>query len=253
QIPLLQAGTHNINICTSNGQEIARATVDIVDRPFTAEEIYRQFLQSTVWIITLDSGGQRLGWGSGSLVHRGQKLILTNFHVIKDQRRIVACFPRYKKTTDGNELITAPQKYLDDFKKTGIKCEIVAKDSGHDLALVQLDSLPPYSPVVPLARKSPNIGANIYSVGASGVTPNRKTGVLEGTLWRLTTGQVRQVYERDDDFGSFRVTSYVVETNAAVNRGDSGGPVVNDRGQMVAVVSSGRIHDRLVSHNIDVR
>jgi S1-C subfamily serine protease len=242
QIQLTQAGTHNIRVTNSQGQEIAQASLEIIDRPFSGEEIYKRLLKSTVWMITVDSRGC-VGLGSGALVHRSHKLILTNYHVIKNAGSIFVSFPSYK--LHNKELITQPKYYLDNFKKAGLKGEIVAKDAGHDLALVQLSSLPAHSSIVPLARQSPNVGANVYSIGAS--------GAMDGALWRFTTGQVRQVYEKDYATASSRITSFVVETTAPINPGDSGGPVVNDRGHLVAVASSYKVTARSVSNNIDVR
>jgi len=43
-----------------------------------------------------------------------------------------------------------------------------------------------------------------------------------------------------------------LDTTSATNPGDSGGPMVNDRVELVAVVSGGEAEQRLVSHNIDL-
>ncbi len=44
----------------------------------------------------------------------------------------------------------------------------------------------------------------------------------------------------------------ILETDAPVNPDDSGGAVVNDRCELVAVVSHGRLLNQLVSGHIDV-
>src|SRR5262249_55969493 len=139
--------------------------------------------------------------------------------------------------------------YIENAEKLGQRGTVVEKDAGHDLALIQLEKLPGGVRAVPFARKSPSPGENVHSIGASGVNPKN----LEGTLWRYTCGRVRQVYQKDDDLGEFRRTSYVVETDAPTNKGDSGGPVVNDSLQLVALVSSYTLGKRSVSENIDVR
>ena len=152
------------------------------------------------------------------------------------------CFPSYKN----GKLITDPQYYLDNAKTKGLIGTVVSKDVGHDLALLQLESLPVEARPLALSPKSPHPGDNVHSIGASGVGA--------GTLWRYTPGQVRQVYETEFHYVTGQhITSYVVETNSPVNPGDSGGPVVNDHLQLVAVVAGGDQNKSLISNNIDVR
>src|SRR5262249_5027741 len=75
----------------------------------TAEQIYPALLKSTVWIVTLDPLTlARLGFGSGVLVHRNQKLILTNYHVVQRGKRVFVCFPVYRN----KEVITDPHYYV---------------------------------------------------------------------------------------------------------------------------------------------
>ncbi len=50
-----------------------------------------------------------------------------------------------------------------------------------------------------------------------------------------------------------RVNAYVIETQAPTNPGDSGGPVIDERGQLAGVVCGYSPGHRLVSLNIDVR
>ena len=45
----------------------------------------------------------------------------------------------------------------------------------------------------------------------------------------------------------------MVETSSPTNLGDSGGPMVNDHGELVAVVQGFSRRDKAVSWNIDVR
>ena len=71
-------------------------------------------------------------------------------------------------------------------------------------------------------------------------------------LWRLSTGTVagraRQEF-RDDDS---RLHAMILETQSPVNPGDSGGPVVNGRVELVGLVAAVKLRERLVSINIDL-
>ncbi len=211
--------------------------------PISADRIYQRVLKSTVWILGNKSRG--ISSGSGSLVHLQQRLVLTNDHVVDDANEVLVFFPVHK----AEQLITEPLHYVGD-KSLGTKGKVVARDSAHDLALVQLESLPEGSRALSLARTSPSPGHNVHSIGASGV--DGRTG--KGTLWRYTPGQVKQVYRHEyTDSSRKKRDTYVVETTSPVNPGDSGGPVVNDRVQLVAVVAAFHTQERLVSANIDIR
>jgi hypothetical protein len=71
--------------------------------------------------------------------------------------------------------------------------------------------------------------------------------------WVYTEGKVRQVYRKNMRFASgLFVKARVVETQAPINPGDSGGPVVNGDGELVGVASSYRLDAQLISNCIDV-
>lgn len=185
-------------------------------------------------------GGEFLG--SGALIHSGQKLVLTNYHVVREYKEAYIFFPDYL----GNELVTQPSHYSRNEKKLGIPGQVVARDPRHDLALLELSTVSPKAKALQLVQKSPEPGSNVHSIGASGES--------DGALWRLTSGQVRQVYQTKFEYDTGQeVSSFVVETQSPTNRGDSGGPVVNDRVQMVAVVAAGSKNQHLVSKFIDIR
>ncbi|MHB1426447.1 MAG: HEAT repeat domain-containing protein, partial [Gemmataceae bacterium] len=138
--------------------------------------------------------------------------------------------------------------YIEHGKDIGIRARVVAREPSKDLALLQLDHVPNGLPVLKLAAKSAEPGQNVHSIGASGVEKG-----LKGYLWRYTTGQVRQVYQDSFRVEYGEVNAWLVETSAPTNRGDSGGPVVNDQARLIAVVESLKRDERLVSKNIDVR
>jgi HEAT repeat protein len=217
----------------------------------TAEQVYKRLLKSTAWILAADERSS--GWGSGSLVHRDQRLILTNYHVVGENEGvgIAVFFPSYRGA--GSQLVTEPAFYLENARQIGLRGKVVSRDRAHDLALVQLEKLPAGVRQVNLAPKSAGPGQDVHSIGASGVRLDSPDSI-GGTLWRYSSGKVRQVYQDKKRYGEdWWVNSYFVETDSPTNSGDSGGPVVNDRGQLVAVVSSCRVQERLVSSFIDVR
>jgi hypothetical protein len=83
----------------------------------------------------------------------------------------------------------------------------------------------------------------VHSIGNPGASD---------ALWVYTAGQVRAVYHRQLTFDDGMVVdANVVETTSPVNPGDSGGPVLNDQGQLIALVQSTGANDLSVC--VDVR
>jgi HEAT repeat protein/S1-C subfamily serine protease len=219
---------------------------------FTPDQVYQHLLKSTVWIVNSErirignQEGIAISSGSGVLLHRGEGLVLTNYHVVRDNPDAVVIFPSFR----GKEVIREPKYYGENQASLGIRGRVVERDAGHDMALIKLERVPDQARALPLAPKSPDTGQNVHSIGGSGVD----LGTGGGTLWRYTHGQVRSVYEKKWDYhGGQHVESYIVETDSATNPGDSGGPMVNDRVQLVAIVSGGDLRLQSVSMNIDVR
>jgi HEAT repeat protein/S1-C subfamily serine protease len=214
------------------------------ERSLTPEQVYRRLLRSTAWVVV--RAEDRVGSGSGSLVDSREGLVMTNHHVVAGSTGVLVFFPAY----EGKTLITSPKHYAENAKTLAVRARVVASDPRRDLALLKLERVPPGVPVLPLARESPSPGRKMHSIGASGV--DLKTG--KGTLWRYTSGDVRQVYQRTDTYPDGQtISAWTVETQSPVNPGDSGGPVVDDRGVLVAVVSAAETRKRAVSMFIDIR
>jgi serine protease Do len=196
------------------------------DSSDSAEKIYDRTLHSTVWVLQ-PLGQGRARTGSGSLIDGHRRLILTNYHVVGDKDTAIVYFPMYEK----GKLVAEKQLYM----KQGhaIPGKVIAKDPKRDLALIQLESIPTEARSLKLSKDSPSPGQRVHSVGNPGAS---------GALWIYTPGSVRQVYHHkfraaDKNGGEvFEVDAKIVETAASVNQGDSGGPVVNDKGELVAVV-----------------
>ncbi|MFT4627612.1 MAG: hypothetical protein ACI8PZ_006299 [Myxococcota bacterium] len=93
-----------------------------------------------------------------------------------------------------------------------------------DLAVLRVDGLAGV-PFLSLRPESPDIGEQVHALGHP-LGSEAPQGFYEGTLrWSMSTGVVAAVGAR-----SLQIT-------APVNPGNSGGPVVDDEGRLVAVVS----------------
>jgi len=201
----------------------------------TGEQIYRRLIRSSVLIVS------KHGEGSGFVVHTEKRFVVTNYHVVDRESRVVVVFPLYD---DKGELITDTRRYESRIKDLAIRGEVIDRDAGHDLALIRVERLPQLTGAVSLAPRPAATGSVVYSVGGSGADEN--------LLWRLTKGNVRGRVERQQQVNFGASDCMILETDAPVNPGDSGGPVVSDRGELVAVVAHFLTNQRSVSGNIDV-
>lgn len=200
-------------------------------------KVYQDALKSTTWVLSKNSEGTSSG--TGVLVDEKQKLVITNFHVVGDSRAAVIFFPE----VENDEPKVTRQHYLDNVKKLGIRGRIIATDRKRDLALIQLERLPDNVKAIELATASISPGEDVKSVGNPGSTD---------ALWVYTSGTVRSVYQKQFRTGAGEHNFKVVETQAPINSGDSGGPVLNSAGQLVAVAQAIAPNARLVSYCIDI-
>ncbi|MDB5313882.1 MAG: hhoA 2 [Gemmataceae bacterium] len=204
---------------------------------------YRQVLKSTVWVHS-ERGPGKLATGSGSLIDKGRRLILTNYHVVGNVKTATVFFPAF----DGKKVIPERRYYLDRSSRLGIPGDVVEVDRAADLALIRLDRVPDGALEILPAAESPDPGQTVHSLG----NPGRS-----GALWVYTPGKVRQVYTKAwkaklDDKTIHTFEARVVETDSPTNPGDSGGPLANDKGELVGVTEGGATDAQLLSLFVDI-
>jgi serine protease Do len=178
------------------------------------------------------------GMGTGFVVQREKGLLMTNAHVVGRETNVLVIFPRYSAS---GELLTELRDYG---RGAGVKGKVLEVDTRRDLAVIQVTEIPETTKAVAFAPKGAEPGSNVFSVGGSGTKAN--------LLWRLTKGTVRGRSERKVQTQAGVVACTVLETDSPLNPGDSGGPMMNDRGELVAVVSHGDTSLQQISGNIDL-
>ncbi len=210
----------------------------------SGEKVYDRALHSSVWILVPVGGGKARS-GSGALIDASRRLILTNYHVVREDDRVFVHFPIY-----ANGKPVAEKKAYSTTRS--VPAKVLTREPRRDLAVIQLEGpIPPEAKALKLAKDSPKPGQRVHSIGNPSAS---------GALWVYTEGSVRQVYSKKfttrgkEGEAPFEVDARIVETQSPVNAGDSGGPVVNDKGELVAIVQ-GHLEDaqaRAVSSFIDV-
>ena len=210
--------------------------------PAAGIKVYKDSVGSVVWIQSTRSKG--LASGSGTLIDVERKLVLTNFHVVEDNPKATILFAEFK---DGRP-IAERKYYIDRAKRLGIAGKVVALDRSADLALIQLESLPEGAKAMPLAKVSPESGETIHSIGNAGSS---------GALWGYVRGTVRAVYRKkwQAKLGEGKVASFeakIIEADSPTNPGDSGGPLLNDAGELIGVTQGGATNANAISYFVDI-
>ena len=206
-------------------------------------ELYEKCVKSTVFIVTpLKGGAER---GSGSLIDLDKKLVVTNYHVVDEAEFVYVQFPRYTKA---GQMITNPKNYMDNIPLgQAIKGTVRHRDKNRDLALVELERVPAGNTAIPLAKDSPGQGTTVWTIGSPGAVEQ---------LFSITEGKVRAVGVEEHMVrggtpdSMFRVRAKMVTATNPTNPGDSGGPLFNKKGELVAVTESG--HRSAVQVNLFV-
>jgi len=183
----------------------------------TPKEIYQRVSPGVVFILASE-GGRAGSAGTGSII-REDGLVITNAHIFtrKGSSRLMSniwVFLRPERVT-GNAKKDLARRY---------KGEIVAYDLKLDLALVKIIKVD-----VPLAQvgfgdsEKIVVGDQAYAIGHP----------EQGGLWSLTTGVISA--QRSDHGGI--PGKNLFQTEASINRGNSGGPLLDEQGAMIGINS----------------
>jgi serine protease Do len=169
-------------------------------------ELVRRYGDAVVMVKT--AGGR----GSGFLISR-QGHLITNYHVVEGNHRIQVEW--FRRTSQGYEKHELKQ------------VRILALHPLRDLALLQLDLAEmkgaELTPVVLSDRHDLEVGNLVFAVG-------NPLGLERSVTQGIVSSKSRRM-------GNLRM----IQTDAAVNPGNSGGPLFNARGEVVAVVCAGAV------------
>lgn len=131
-----------------------------------------------------------------------------------------------KVVTAAHVVQTADQVTVEFGEGTRVQARVVASDAAADLALLQLERVP--SGVVPARLGDSDraeVGDQVFVVGAP-----------LGITHTLTVGHVSARRRPNNTFGGL-VSAELLQTDAAINQGNSGGPMFNLDGEVIGIVS----------------
>jgi len=183
---------------------VAKAIKDQQAAPPTSAVVYQRILPSLVTIETKgpDTKGDSEGLGTGVIVNAAGS-ILTAFHVVDGATRIRVSF------VDG----------------TRSRARVVSSDPEHDIAVV-LAERPPEVIVPAVLGGGARVGDEAYAVGNPlGYIDSLTSGVISGL-------------ERSSETNDGKTLRGLIQFDAAVNPGNSGGPLLNRGGQVIGIVTA---------------
>lgn len=165
--------------------------------------------ESTVYISVSSQWGV-ISSGSGFIYKKDNEngYILTNYHVIKDGSKYVVTL------TDNTE----------------IEAKLISGDEYYDIAVLKI-SADKIKKVATLGNSSNlELGDTVFTVGA----PFGKEYM--GTITKGIVSGVNRMISISNSNNSY--LAEVIQTDASINSGNSGGPICNIKGEVVGITSS---------------
>lgn len=186
---------------------VASAMASATPRPAYSAQVYQVIQPSLVWIESDGAGvngKEQTGLGTGVIIDRAGN-ILTSLHVVANSSSIRLTF------ADG----------------TQSRAAIISAQPENDIAVLQPETLPQvFLPATLGNAGAMQVGDEAYVVGNPfGLYSSMSSGVISGF---------------DRTFrppGSNQTIEGLIQIDAAVNPGNSGGPLLNRYGQVVGIVT----------------
>jgi S1-C subfamily serine protease len=183
---------------------------------FDPAEIYKRLAPGVVTVVSgfgaranpLEGGA---GLGSGFVID-GDGYIATNAHVIT--------------TGEGTRIERARQVFVEFADGNRVPARIVGHDPGSDIGLIKVD--PGGLSLTPLELGS----SGRLAVGS----PVAAIGSPFGERQSLSVGVISAIDRDIESLTDFAIGN-AIQTDAAVNRGNSGGPLLNARGEVIGINS----------------
>ena len=187
---------------------------------FNPRKIYSETSKAVVLITGFEPGQQEMSKGTGSII-RKDGFVLTNAHVIINKKE--------NRPFNNLRVFLKPDRISGDLRKDTsrkYRAELVQFSENLDLALLRIKS-------PSIGNLSPTLGfsdSDLVSIGDPVIAIGHPE---QGGLWTLTTGTISS---HINNYGNMPGKN-VFQTETSLNRGNSGGPLINGHGHIVGVNS----------------
>ncbi|HPE86505.1 MAG: Do family serine endopeptidase [Bacteroidales bacterium] len=188
---------------TAAAENSVHSVVHIMTTYTRKNSMYDYFFRDFFGYPNNEPGRQYMGSGSGVIIS-SDGYIVTNNHVVQDAEEI--------------------EVYLND--KRTFQAKLVGTDPSSDLAVIKIDETD--LPVIPFGNADQvKVGEWVLAVG----NPfNLNSTVTAG----IVSAKARNIHILPDPEGGSALESFI-QTDAAVNPGNSGGALVNGKGELIGV------------------
>jgi S1-C subfamily serine protease len=172
-------------------------------RGMTVNEIYERAASGVVQITSVGAniGTAAAQQGSGFVVDKAGHIV-TNYHVVRDADQIRVSFSN----------------------RDTVEARLVGTDPSTDLAVLQVDTSASALTPLPLGDSDRvQVGDPVVAIGNPFGLDRTATSGIVSALQRLITAP------------NFFTIDHVIQTDAPINHGNSGGPLLNSRAQVIGV------------------
>ncbi len=187
-----------------------------LDEVLSVQQIYERYSPGVVQVRTLTAadelgenapdffGQQPRGLGSGFVIDK-EGHIVTNFHVVEDAETVQVVF-----SDDENP----------------VEAKVLGSDPSTDIAVLEVDTVGQALTPIPLGDSEEIVP------GDTAIAIGNPFG-LDRTITQGIVSALQRSIRAPD---GFRIDN-VIQTDAPINSGNSGGPLLNDRGEVIGVNS----------------
>ena len=178
-------------------------------RGLISTNIYKNFSDSVVLVYNDKMKGQ----GSGSIINKEHGAVITNWHVIQGAKVVGIVIKHQGKKPEKSDIYPGT---------------VLGYDAIRDLALVKINGkLPERVKEIPLSKNLPEVGSDVHAIGH----PNNFS-------WTYSKGYISQIRNKFNwNYKDTKHTANIIQTQTPISTGNSGGPLIDNDGNLIGVNS----------------
>ena len=189
-------------------------------RSAKSSEIYQNAVNATVLVVTPE-----IGSGAGFVIDKAQGLIITNYHVTSGLKDLLVAF------YDPNNQDPTKLKFH--------PASVIRYSAKRDIAVLKLKSVPAQLSELKLDETKQAVGNDVHLIGHP-----------MSLVWTYSHGMVTALRNKFQ-FGDEKVAD-VIQIDASISPGNSGGPLLDETGNVIGVVTFSNVGENAQNLNFAV-